>query len=155
MIHLRKMTLQEFDVYLVEAIPSYARSKLKGEGLQEAEAMALASDSFHTLLPMGLETPHQYLFHVVDDRQQIIGTLWFAHRKHGSREQAYVYDIVLNEEHRGQGIGRKTMELLEKEVRKLGLKSIGLHVFGYNDVARGLYEKLGFRATNIIMVKDL
>ena len=43
----------------------------------------------------------------------------------------------------------------EAEVRRLGLYGIGLHVFGHNSGARLLYERLGYRTTNINMFKSL
>lgn len=46
----------------------------------------------------------------------------------------------------------KQAEIIAKEV---GLKMIGLHVFGHNKVARGLYEKSGYTETNIKMEKTL
>ena len=44
---------------------------------------------------------------------------------------------------------------LEEEVRRRGLSGIALHVFGHNDGARALYDKLGFRPTNISMFKPI
>ncbi|WP_420851953.1 hypothetical protein [Paenibacillus allorhizoplanae] len=39
--------------------------------------------------------------------------------------------------------------------REIGIKSIGLHVFAHNQIARGLYEKLGYEETSIVMAKEL
>lgn len=39
--------------------------------------------------------------------------------------------------------------------QELGMKKIGLHVFGHNKVARGLYEKLGYETTNVVMAKTI
>ena len=84
-----------------------------------------------------------------------VGTLWPGVRGAPDNRKSYIYDIVLNEETRGKGIGTKAMVLLEDEVRKLGLRHIGLHVFGHNKVARGLYESLGYEITNLNMEKTL
>lgn len=46
----------------------------------------------------------------------------------------------------------KEVEIIAKEI---GLKMIGLHVFGHNKVARGLYEQLGYAETHIKMEKSL
>ena len=37
----------------------------------------------------------------------------------------------------------------------MGLPGIGLHVFGHNDGARRLYERLGYEPVNIFMYKQL
>lgn len=47
------------------------------------------------------------------------------------------------------------MALLDREARERDVASIGMHVFGHNEVARGLYQKLGFGETSIVMRKDL
>ncbi len=47
------------------------------------------------------------------------------------------------------------MKELEVIAKELGMKKIGLHVFGHNKVARGLYEKLGYEITNINMIKSI
>lgn len=46
----------------------------------------------------------------------------------------------------------KEIEIIGEEI---GLKSIRLHVFGHNKIARRLYEKLGYIETNIKMKKVL
>lgn len=46
----------------------------------------------------------------------------------------------------------KQVEIIAKEI---GLKMIGLHVFGHKKVARSLYEQLAYVETNIKMEKLL
>jgi len=47
------------------------------------------------------------------------------------------------------------MKEIEKVGQELGMKKIGLHVFGHNKVARGLYDKLGYQTTNVLMEKEI
>lgn len=47
------------------------------------------------------------------------------------------------------------MLLLEEKVKKLGLKHIGLHVFGHNTAAVQLYNSLDYDTTSIMMEKAL
>ncbi|KAB2854509.1 MAG: GNAT family N-acetyltransferase, partial [Anaerolineae bacterium] len=49
----------------------------------------------------------------------------------------------------------QAMLALEDEVKKVGLDSIGLHVFGHNQSAYALYQKIGYETTNIVMAKKL
>jgi ribosomal protein S18 acetylase RimI-like enzyme len=55
----------------------------------------------------------------------------------------------------GKGYGKKAMLLLEEKVKALGLKNIGLHVFGHNHRAIGLYQSLNYQTTNLVMEKEL
>lgn len=47
------------------------------------------------------------------------------------------------------------MRLLEDQVRQVGLRRIGLHVFGHNAAAQALYRKVGYEVTNINMAKNV
>ena len=43
----------------------------------------------------------------------------------------------------------------EEYVRGLGASTMALNVFAQNDVARSLYDKLGYLVTNVNMQKEL
>lgn len=47
------------------------------------------------------------------------------------------------------------MTEVENFSKALGAETIGLHVFGHNNKAIKLYEKLGYKATNITISKQL
>ncbi len=156
MISLRKMTRLEFDQYLARAVPGYAAEKQKGEGMTASEAMKVSEETYAKLLPQGLESSGQYLFSIVQkSSNQSVGVLWFAERIVGDRKQAYIYDFEVDVSHRGNGYGKEALRLLESEARAVGLTSMALHVFGHNQNAFRLYEKMGYRTTNIFMAKDL
>ncbi|MEZ4742819.1 MAG: GNAT family N-acetyltransferase [Bdellovibrionota bacterium] len=153
---LVKMTEDDLSRYLENAISKYAHEKMKGEGLTEGEAYKISKDSYSSLLPDGIHSKNQYLFNVVEEKTEIkIGILWIAEKANGDRKYAYIYDIEINEDHRGKGYGKKVMHLLEDKVKSMNLNSIGLHVFGHNTTAISLYEKMGYRTTNRVMRKDL
>ena len=40
-------------------------------------------------------------------------------------------------------------------MKEKGAKAIGLHVFAHNTTAFKLYEKLDYKPTDIVMVKEL
>ena len=65
--------------------------------------------------------------------------------------EAFVYDIAIHEDRRGQGYGRAAMLACAERARELGAHSVGLHVFGRNTVARGLYTSLGFQEPDVTM----
>ena len=67
----------------------------------------------------------------------------------------FIYDVEIDEAHRGKGYGRAAMELAEQEANALGIGRIELNVFGGNDVARRLYLSVGYVETSVQMAKDL
>ena len=68
---------------------------------------------------------------------------------------AFIWDIAIVAEYRGRGYGRAALQALEPLVRELGYDSIGLHVFGDNEVARQLYRSVGYMETDVSMQKRL
>ena len=62
---------------------------------------------------------------------------------------------VVDETERGRGLGRAAMLALEAKVKELGYASVGLNVWGGNDVARALYRKLGYTEQSVGMTKTL
>ncbi|MCD6142278.1 GNAT family N-acetyltransferase [Candidatus Bipolaricaulota bacterium] len=58
--------------------------------------------------------------------------------------QAYILDIVVRPDRRGQGIGTKLMEKAHEYAREKGLRYIGLTVASGNESALNLYRKLGY-----------
>jgi ribosomal protein S18 acetylase RimI-like enzyme len=61
----------------------------------------------------------------------------------------------VDEAYRGRGYGRAAPEALEPLAISLGYGSIGLHVFGDNEVARRLYRSAGYAETDVSMLKRL
>lgn len=53
--------------------------------------------------------------------------------------------IGVDRNFRGEGIGEELMKQAEAEARKIGLRIIGLIVFGGNNPATSLYKKLGYK----------
>ncbi len=58
--------------------------------------------------------------------------------------QAYILDIAVRPERRGQGIGTKLMEKAHDHAREKGLRYIGLTVAAGNENAIRLYRELGY-----------
>ncbi|WP_136625295.1 GNAT family N-acetyltransferase [Dictyobacter kobayashii] len=156
MVVLEPMTEAELQSYLDFAVADYAQEHVKSGRWSEGEALALAKKQYAELLPAGVASPQQYLFTLVDPEQQRkVGILWFAIEERRGRRGAFVYDIRIEEAYRHQGYGSQAFREMEMKVRALGASQIGLHVFGHNQVALEMYQKLGYVATNISMVKEL
>ena len=108
-------------------------------------AMVKAREQIQALLPEGRLTPKQHFKSLVDDASEAVGILWFAERVDGDTPQVFIYDVNVDDRHRGGGLGSAAMALLEEEARRLGAAEVALHVFDHNEGAIRLYERLGYR----------
>ena len=154
-VRLRAMLPTEYEEYLGWVIDDYA-AELERNGKAVGEAAIEASRaSFSSLLPDGVATPGQVLL-VAEDPEDggHIGLLWFGPST-DDPATAWVYDVTVDEEQRGHGWGRAIMHAFEGEARARGFARAGLNVYADNDVARRLYESLGYLETARQLHKDL
>lgn len=150
----RPMSEAEFVVWRARGKQEYARS-LSARGLPEAEARARSEADHAALLPEGLHTPGAVL-RVLSHRGTDVGTLWVSLDVGVPDDlDAYVFDVEVAEEHRGQGHGRALMLLAEHECRDAGAARLGLNVFSDNTPAVRLYESLGYETIRHHLVKAL
>jgi GNAT superfamily N-acetyltransferase len=63
--------------------------------------------------------------------------------EYGGRD-AFIDEIFLQENYRGQGIGRQTIEFLKATCAGLGVKALHLEVERHNTSAQGFYRQVGF-----------
>lgn len=154
-IKKRLMTEEEYSFWCERSRINYALEKQKANGLTSEEATELARKSFENYLPQKYHTENHFLRTVVGEGNELVGFYWFALIGAANNKRAFIYDIIVEENMRGKGFGRKVMELIEAEVKELGIKSLSLHVFASNKVAVGLYDSLNFEVTDLVMEKKL
>jgi ribosomal protein S18 acetylase RimI-like enzyme len=106
------------------------------------------------LLPDGKGTEGMFIVMADADEVGPVGYAWLA-LKGPELSSAWIYDIAIDEEHRGKGYGRALLNGLEQVAREHNLESIALNVFAGNDYARRLYERAGYKPTSIHMCKRL
>jgi RimJ/RimL family protein N-acetyltransferase len=155
MVTLRPMTEAELQHFLEPAIQEYAQDHVNAGRWTEDEAVEQSRKEFQDLLPQGMATPDHYLFTLVNEEQQSVGVLWFAKRESQGQPSAYVYEIRIDEAFRRRGYASQAFREMEHKVRELGWNRISLHVFGHNQAALQLYQKLGYETTNVLMAKKL
>lgn len=155
MLSLVPMTEAEFAAYLAHAVRDYADDHIRAGDVVPEEALSRAQKDYDELLPEGLHSKNDFLFTLTHGTFGAIGMVWFELKERRAVKSAYLYDFTIREDLRGKGYGRQALELLEAKLRESGVRSIGLNVFGYNHVARALYEKMGYRITGIGMTKQL
>lgn len=148
------MTVDEYEDWTVKEVESYAVDIAESSGIGLAEARQQSSEQTAGLLPDGLATPGVHLLRVLDPVGVPAGILWIG--RHPRRPNAgWVYDIVIDEQRRGEGLGRAAMFAAEEIALREGWTALGLNVFGHNSRARALYESLGYEIDSMSMTKVL
>ncbi|RIW38329.1 GNAT family N-acetyltransferase [Bacillus salacetis] len=151
MVRLKRMTAKEFDAFLDHSIENYAKEKTEAGNWAPEEALENSKNDFKRLLPNRENSEDNYLY-TIWDNDLAAGSIWLA--KIGE-DTGYIYNIFIEPEHQGKGYGKQAMLEIEKAAKALGFSKIELHVFGHNQTARNLYEKLEYEVTNVIMAKKL
>ncbi len=142
--------------YLQTTTALYAHDKVYAGIWRPEEALDLAMQEYHKLLPQGVYTPNQYVYALLDEAiQTLVGMLWFEILDTRTGQMAYINDFLIFEPYRRRGYGRQALVELDAYVRQLGITKIALHVFGHNTAARHLYEQSGYQTTNLYMAKRL
>ena len=145
-LSLRPMSQEEYVVWRERSEREYAAEIATSRDLGPEDAEAASRGEFAQLLPDGLASADMHLFTaVVDDAPVGIG--WFELRQRASGVSAWIFDIRLDEERRGRGLGRLLLDALHDAARALGATSMTLNVFGDNTTAVRLYESSGYTVT--------
>lgn len=152
--NLRPLTEEELSEFIVGDVERYVEERVKS-GEPPDTARRIAHEQSETLFPNGAPADGQLLFRVLDNEGTAVGTLWIGPQHADHPGSFWVWDVRIEEAHRGKGYGRAAMMLAEVEARRHGATELGLNVFGHNQVARQLYESMGYTATAIRMKKDL
>ncbi len=153
-IEFRKMSENDFSRYRELSLEGYAQDIAKNFKKPIDIVRIEAKEQVNRILKDGLSTQGHFLFNVVEkERGETIGQVWF--NVENDKKRAFLYDIMIHEPYRGKGYGRKTLQLVEENVREMGASHLGLHVFAHNQVAINLYKTQGYYTTSFNMQKDL
>ena len=149
MVSLRPYPPAELDAMWTESRARYEDDLLENGGLDADEARAKAEHDAAWL--RGLDTVVLEIEHDGGRVGRVV--LWLdAFERPGD---AWLFEIVLDEEVRGRGLGREALRLVEQEARSQGMRRIALNVFAGNEVARSLYRGAGYAETSVHMAKPL
>jgi GNAT superfamily N-acetyltransferase len=151
---LRPLTPEEFSEFIDGDVERYVEERVRAGDRPEV-ARRIALEQSEALFPVGTPAAGQLLFQVLNDDGTAVGTLWIGPRDADYAQAFWVWDVRIEEAFQGKGYGRAAMELAEVEARARGATELGLNVFGHNQVARQLYESMGYVATSIRMNKNL
>lgn len=138
------MTAERYPTFAAASEAAFAEDLVASGRYSVDDARVESRRQMALELPDGLDSPGQELFTASADGVEV-GILWLGVRTRGGRPHVFILDIEVAAEQRGRGYGRDIMLAAEREARRLGADSVGLHVFGFNAAAIHLYESLGYR----------
>lgn len=147
---LRRLGASEIEALAPALEQAYAEDLERDGGLPREAAGRKAADDVRRLL-----ADTAALVYAIQEDGRDVGRLCVGERQLQERRVLWVWDVLVDEEHRGRGLGGAAMRLVEDEARRFGLARVELNVFGGNDAARGLYRSLGYEEWAISMAKDL
>jgi ribosomal protein S18 acetylase RimI-like enzyme len=150
---LRPMTPQRLREWLPGMWADYRASIIAAGDSPEAADANVARNKALLTSGEGL-VEGQHVFQVLLDGAEV-GVLWIGRRSGEAPREYYIYDVVIREDRRGEGLGRAAMKLAAEWVRSQGGTRIALNVWGNNAVARSLYRSLGYVELAVTMVADL
>ncbi|WP_245237640.1 GNAT family N-acetyltransferase [Paenibacillus ihuae] len=156
MIKLVQMDEPTFQFFLNQSTRDYAEDKIRIGAWEKETAMKLSQEEMTRYLPHGLYTEGAYLYSIVETESDAqAGYIWFNVIEGRQGKEAFIYDFYIFEPYQRNGYGSMALTALDEEARKMNVTRIGLHVFGDNDRAFKLYQKMGFQITDITMSKKL
>ncbi|GAA2102869.1 GNAT family N-acetyltransferase [Streptomyces albiaxialis] len=150
----RPMTDEEFPAWWERGKEGYLTAQTDaGVPRETAEKRLEATRS--SQLPAGPASPNT-LLRVLTHRGTDVGTVWVSLDVPFREDaDAWVFDVVVDEQYRGKGHGRSLMLFAEHECLAVGAPRLGLNVNAGNEAARHLYESLGYRAVELFYGKPL
>lgn len=155
-VTLRPVPAERMPAWVRRSADEYARD-LVALGRPAADAQREAEAGMAESFPDGRPRPGHAVLDVLDDAGAPVGYLWIGPATDADPHAHawWVWDVLVDEGRRGQGLGRATMLLAEEYAAAHGARTLGLSVFGFNEAARGLYESLGYGTTSVKMTKPL
>jgi ribosomal protein S18 acetylase RimI-like enzyme len=151
---VRPMTAPEFDEFRSRRVREYAAEQVRAGNWTADDAGAQAVEQTRRLLPQGAATPGVLLLTAETADGAPVGHVWVVLDRPPAGG-AWIYDIEVLDGFRGLGYGRALLDAAERHAAALGARSIGLNVFGWNTVARSLYESAGYGVVSQQLSKEL
>jgi ribosomal protein S18 acetylase RimI-like enzyme len=155
MMELRGMTSEEFAEFSINEIEEHARDVSIRDSIPLNRARDVIEEKFAGLLPQGVETAGHDFFTVLKDGN-VVGRLWLRDQVQPDEDRRVVImKIEIDEPYRGRGLGRELMKEVEALTVERDGWAVDLYVFGPNEVARSLYDSMGYQILGTQMRKAL
>jgi len=151
MTKLEPIQQEDFERFLESEIRGYAEDHVRNGNWPAEGAIDRSRKEFESLLPDGIHSKDQFVWSIIDEKNNKIGVLWVQVKD----QKAFIYDFVIDEAMRGKGYGKQALIAMDEKLKAMNVESVGLHVFGDNITAQELYKKMGYQITGIHMKKEL
>jgi len=155
-IRLAPMSASEFLTLYDQRVDDYAENLVRLGDSKPQDSLEKSREELKRLLPQGQETPTHHFEKILSEPGGFrVGDVWFAVEDRPCGKEVFVYWLGIDEPHRRQGYATATLQWLEGVGRREGAHRLSLSVFGYNQEARSLYDRLGFAPMVISLAKSL
>jgi ribosomal protein S18 acetylase RimI-like enzyme len=143
---LVEMDPDDFARRRAQLVAGYAEAITAARALTHAEALAEAERDVAGRLPRGPATRGQLLRKALVDGAEV-GWIWLSLPGPALPDTAWISDVEVDPPFRSRGYAGAIITAAEAELVARRVPAIGLNVFGGNDTARRLYQRLGFEVT--------
>jgi ribosomal protein S18 acetylase RimI-like enzyme len=92
---------------------------------------------------------------VVDERSEVIGACHTALMGDEHPCPAHIHDLILDEPHRGHGLGRALLDEAVRWCAEMGVDEVCLGVAPLSTRSRRFYELNGFEETSVLLVRTV
>jgi len=135
------------------SLAEYIEARI-GAGESRDVATRIATEQRASLFPGGVPAAGHHLFKVVVEGERV-GMVWLGPAQGGDPEERFLFNVEIDAEQRGRGYGRAAVRAAESWTAAQGASRLSLNVWGGNDVARSLYDALGYEVASTHMYRDL
>jgi GNAT superfamily N-acetyltransferase len=150
------MTDSEYRSWQLELAEAFVAEAIAAGRAMPPDAVQRELEDNAKLLPQGPATPRMLVLTAEDEDGHHLGRAWVGlDHPRGAVDTAFLYDIEVDEEHRGKGLGKQLLAAVERAVADAGVGSLELNVFGNNTAALTMYASAGFTVTSQQMRKKL
>jgi mycothiol synthase len=153
-VELIDLTPAEYEARRPSMAEEYAHDVALNFGVPVDRAREHAAHQIDVGLPDGVDTKGQLLLKAVDDGREV-GFLWLSLPGTVYPSMGWISEVRVDAELRGRGYGRRIIAAGESDLVARDVRRIGLHVFGHNDGARRLYERLGYRVLSQVRSRPI
>ncbi len=135
-----------FDPWFAASVDRHAEDRARISGRSVSAERAALSVMVPVLLPDGARTRGHVFWIAQSPSEDLVGGLWLGPGPGMSEDERFLFDIYVEPEHRGHGVGRWMLETALERARKQRFARVALHVLRDNVPALSLYRSLGFES---------
>lgn len=145
-VRLVRMTPAERRDALEREAAEYGEAKARAGFWPHEDALTRARKEIASLVGPDPEAPGHAFFFGVDADGRRVGWVWYGPvpGARTSRGKRWLFQILVEEEFRGRGVGRVLLGAVERRLASEGVRELRLNVFRWNSIAIALYTTAGY-----------